>query len=770
MKILLAKSAGFCFGVNNAIDHIVKLLDQGKRVYTLGPIIHNPQMTQQLAQRGVQVVESPEDIPQEEDVVAVIRSHGVPPDIYHRLAARQLTVCDATCPFVAKIHRIVANPPAEAAAVLIAGDPNHPEVVGIRGHSALPAYVFRTEAELDEIYKNNPDLFTKNVVVVAQTTFHTGAWEKCVKKIKKYCTNPVIFDTICNATAERQAEAVALAKNSDLMVIVGGRHSSNTAKLRDVCAPYCKTILIETAEELDKSLFCGVRTVGLTAGASTPADIIKEVVHTMTDILQNENDMQETPAEGTSPAVEPVAPEQGTAAAPAEAAVSDEQAAPAEQEKSLDDMSFEEALEASLQQWSTDDERVRGIVVGISPSEVQVEVIGRKQTGYIPLEELTADPNAKPEDIVSIGDELELLVMRTNDLEGTVMLSKRRVDAQKGWEKIVEAHATGEVLEGVVTDVVKGGVLAVTHNVRVFIPASQASVQRMEDLSPLLKKRVKFRIIEVNNNRRRAVASIRSVAREERKRQEEAFWAQAEVGQTYTGKVKSLTSYGAFVDLGGVDGMIHISELSWTRIKHPSEVVKVGDVVQVYIRDLDREKKRISLGYRKAEDNPWEIFKAKYPVGSVVNAKIVGMTTFGAFAEIFPGVDGLIHISQIADRRIDKPQDVLKIGQQVTAKITNIDYDNKRISLSIRALLEPQNADDPDAVKAATEETPAAEVPVEADAAETPAETPAPVEQPAPAEQAAAEEAAADESATEAPAEPAEAPEAGEAEAEAAEE
>ena len=375
-------------------------------------------------------------------------------------------------------------------------------------------------------------------------------------------------------------------------------------------------------------------------------------------------------------------------AAPAEA--------PAEPAKSFEEMSFEEALEASLQSLNTD-ERVRGIVVGIAPNEVQVEVVGRKQAGYIPLDELSADPNVNPEDVCKVGDELELLIMRTNDQEGTIMLSKKRIDALKGWDMVVAAEESGAVMEGVVTDVIKGGLLAVTNGVRVFIPASHASVARMEDLTPLLRQNVRFRIIEVNQSRRRAVGSIRAVAKEERKEKEEAFWAQAEVGQQYTGVVKSLTSYGAFVDLGGVDGMIHISELSWSRIKHPSEVVNVGDTVDVYIRDLDHEKRKISLGYRKSEDNPWEIFKAQYPIGSVVDAKIVGMTAFGAFAQIIPGIDGLIHISQIADRRIEKPQDELKIGQEVKVKITNVDYDKKRISLSIRALLE-------DGEGAATEE------------------------------------------------------------------
>ena len=502
-----------------------------------------------------------------------------------------------------------------------------------------------------------------------------------------------------------------MSQKSDVMVIVGGRQSSNTAKLRDVCQQGCRTILIETADELSSGPFAGAKVVGLTAGASTPADIIKEVLSTMSESVNNEvqeNETLPTAEEAAAPASESPAAEQAAETAPEAPA----EAVPEAPAKSFEEMSFEEALEASLQSLSTD-ERVRGVVVGIAPNEVQVEVVGRKQAGYIPADELSAT-GANPADLVKIGDELDLLIMRTNDQEGTIMLSKRRVDALKGWDTVVAAEASGDILDGVVTDVIKGGLLAVPPGVRVFIPASQASAVRMEDLSPLLKQEVRFKIIEVNQSRRRAVGSIRAVAREERKEKEAAFWAQAEVGQRYTGVVKSLTSYGAFVDLGGVDGMSHISELSWSRIKHPSEVVNVGDTVDVYIRDLDTEKKKISLGYRKAEDNPWEIFKANYPIGSVVDAKIVGMTTFGAFAQIIPGIDGLIHISQIADRRIEKPQDELKIGQEVKVKITNVDYDSKRISLSIRALLE-----DGAAVETAAEEAVSEEAPAEAAAEES---------------------------------------------------
>ena len=430
------------------------------------------------------------------------------------------------------------------------------------------------------------------------------------------------------------------------MIVIGGRHSSNTAKLCDVCKPYCTTYLVETANELPIAQIKAAKNVGITAGASTPASIIKEVLVTMTDIKVGQDQSEENT-----------------------------------------ELSFEEMLEESLKSLNTD-EKVRGVVVGIAPNEIQVDV-GRKQAGFVPASELSFDPNARPEDIVKIGDELDLLIMRTNDQEGTIMLSKKRLDAFKGWDIVSKAEEEGTVLTGYVTDVIKGGVIAITNGVRIFIPASQATEIRGQALETLLKQEVKFRIIEVNRSRRRAVGSIRSVLQEEKKKLAEQFWEAAEENKEYHGIVKSLTTYGAFVDLGGVDGMIHISELSWDRIKHPSEVVNVGDEVTVFIKVLDREKGKISLGYKRDEDNPWEILKKDYPVGTVVDVTIAGITEFGAFARIIPGIDGLIHISQIANERIEKPQDVLTVGQVVKAKITEIDFEKKRVSLSIKALLEP---------------------------------------------------------------------------------
>ena len=542
----------------------------------------------------------------------------------------------------------------------MAGNAQHPEVQGIIGNCKAECYTFNNEGELDNLLTNILKENNKLVKVVAQTTFDTKEWKKSVKKLKKLCTNSKIFDTICNATSVRQSEADCIAAQSDFMVVIGDRHSSNTAKLFDICKRRCEnTVLIETAGELDLHQVRCAKRIGVTAGASTPAKIIKEVLDTMSEeIKSGETNFEE---------------------------------------------SFEEMLEESLKNLNTN-ERVMGTVLSIAPNEVQVDV-GRKQTGFIPVSELSNDPNVKPEDIVKVGDEIELLIMKTNDQEGTIMLSKRRVDAQKGWEELQEKVDSQEILTSKVTEAVKGGVIVIYNGVRVFIPASQATASRDEKLEDLVGQEVNFRLIEVSQRGRykRAIGSIRSVLKEQRAAQREEFWKNCEIGKRYTGVVKSLTSYGAFVDLGGVFGMIHISELSWTHIKHPSEVVNVGDTVEVYVKDINEETKKISLGFKNADDNPWAILKRDYPEGTVCKATIVGLTDFGAFANIIPGIDGLIHISQIANRRIDKPSDVLSVGETVDVKITLIDFDKKRVSLSMRALLPEDEQQAPKAEEAAEE-------------------------------------------------------------------
>lgn len=637
--ITVAETAGFCFGVNRAVDIVFKLLKQNKKVATLGPIIHNPQLVENLSQRGVRIVKSPDEV--NSDEIIVIRSHGVSKDVYDRINELQLNFVDATCPYVSKIHRIVSENSLDGKTVIIAGDKSHPEVIGIKGHCANGAYVVADALELENLYAKL-DINEKNsIILVAQTTYNTNLWHECVLIAKKVYTNIKIFGTICSATNKRQNEAEILASENDLMIVIGGKQSSNTKKLSQVCENFCKTFLIETMDELDNINLLEYDKIGITAGASTPAYIIKEVLKTMSEILRNE-------------------------------------------ENELD---FATLLEQSLESEKIyNGKRVKGIVTTVAANEVHVD-IGAKQAGIIPADELTDNPNLKVEDIVKKGDELDLCVVKVNDQEGIVTLSKKRFDSQAGFEKLKKAYEDQAVIDGVITDVVRGGVLVFACNTKLFVPASQCSTHRIEDLSTLLKNQVKLKIIEINENRNRAKGSIRAVMAKEREEQQAKFWEEVEVGKTYSGEVKSLTEYGAFVDLGGIDGMIHVTELSWSKIKHPSEIVKKGDVVEVYIKDIDKEKKRISLGYKKAEDNPWVVFTNKYNVDDVVSVKVVSLAAYGAFAEIIPGVDGLIHISQIANKHVEKIADVLKAGEVVDAKIIEIETDKKRVSLSMRALL-----------------------------------------------------------------------------------
>ena len=636
-EIKVAKSAGFCFGVDRAVKLVYGELEKGnKSVATLGPIIHNADVVNDLTDKGVRIADSVDDL--EEGEKAVIRSHGVGKKIYEGLDQKGNAYIDATCPFVARIHKIVREKTEEGYFILIAGDKDHPEVQGIVGHCDENYYVFKDEDQLKSFFSKNYKNLEKKLAIVAQTTYNILIWGECLKVIPKDDENILVFDTICNATSQRQSDAALLSKEVDVMIVVGGKNSSNTIKLYNVCSENCPSYHIENADELYSLNLKNAEKIGITAGASTPAYIIKEVQNTMAEILE-------------------------------------------------DDINFEEALEQSFKKVHTG-ERVKGYIAAVNNSEAIVD-IGTKHTGYVPLSELTDDQTKKPSDIVSVGEEVDLIVTKINDQEGIVTLSKKKVDELVGFDNISKAKEEDAVLDGVVLNVVKGGILVSVDGVRVFVPASQTGLGRDKNLDELLKQKVQIKIIEVNESRRRAVGSIKAVAKAQREAAKAAFWETAEIGKVYKGEVKSLTNYGAFVDLGGIDGMVHISELSWGRIKHPSQVVKVGDILEVYIKELDKESGRISLGFKKAEDNPWVKFQNNYNVGDVVKATIVSITPFGAFAQIIEGVDGLIHISQIANERIEKPQDVLKVDQVVKAKITEIDFDKKRVSLSIKALLEP---------------------------------------------------------------------------------
>ncbi|MCX7614174.1 MAG: bifunctional 4-hydroxy-3-methylbut-2-enyl diphosphate reductase/30S ribosomal protein S1 [Clostridiales bacterium] len=643
MTIAIAKTAGFCFGVSRAVALAKETSLKHGTIYTLGPIIHNKNVIEQLEKYGVRSVDDLENIP--DGSFVIIRTHGVSKEVYDKLHAKGCLYSDATCPFVEKIHDIVKREATEGRLILIIGTRGHPEVTGIEGWCDKAVVIESLDA-LEKWFRETKNAENLPVSVVVQTTSNRNIWNSCAGFLKKSCTNARIFDTICNATVMRQQEARELAMKSDMMIVIGDKNSSNTKHLCEICRDLCKsTVLVESADELDKASISSAMKIGITAGASTPAWIIKEVVATMSEEVRTESNEN-----------------------------------------------FAELLEQSFKTLNTGD-KVEGVITNITPMEIHVD-LGVKQAGYIPISEMSDDPTYKPEEHVKVGDKIETFVIRVNDLEGMIMLSRKRLDAIKGWEKIEAAREDKTPVEGIIVEENKGGIVAICNGVRVFIPASQSGLPKDAKLSDLLKTKQRLRITEVNRARRRVVGSIRSVQMDERRISSDKVWETIEIGKEYKGVVKSLTSYGAFVDIGGVDGMVHVSELSWNRIKHPSEVVHVGDEIDVHVIALDKEKKKISLGYRLSQNNPWKQFEDKYKVGDTASAKVIKFMPFGAFAEIITGVDGLIHISQIATRRIEKAEDALKLGETVEVKITDIDYEKKKISLSIKALLAPPAQED----------------------------------------------------------------------------
>ena len=677
-EITVAANAGFCFGVKRATDRLEEALREaksGERIFTLGHLIHNETYNESLRRRGVDAIGT-EDIEriaaeasEREPVTVLVRAHGCPREITERLetlanANPHFRWLDCTCPYVKKIHRIATEHSTEDHFLILIGAANHPEVIGIMSCFDGEKYVFSSAEEMElALSQRAEDKMHKKIpVMVAQTTQNLVNWQKSQKIIKKLYTNAIIFDTICSVTELRQTEAAELAGNCDFMVVIGGRESSNTAKLYEICRNRCdKTIWIASAAELDVAQLSGSQHIGIVAGASTPSDEIEEVYKTMSEMKEN----------------------------------------------------FEKMLEETEVSTLNTGDVVIGTVTHVSDAELQLDV-GAGVTGYIKADQITNDPAFKLTENFKNGDKVEAFVIRVSDIEGVAELSKKRADADKNWQNIVAACENKTVLEGKVAEAVKGGVVIYCDANRVFVPASQTGVPKDGDLATLVGTTVQFKIIEVKSPKK-AIGSIRVVQREARREQEAAFWAGIEVGKTYTGEVKSMTSYGAFVDLGGVDGMVHVTELSWKHIKSPAEVVSVGDTITVFVKSFDPEKKRISLGYKTEETNPWNIFKSQYAVGDIASVKIVSMMPFGAFAEIVDGVDGLIHISQIAMQRIAKPADLLEIGQIVDARIIEIDDEKQKVSLSIRSLLEeaaaaaeamPEEYTDEEAVaeEAATEE------------------------------------------------------------------
>lgn len=687
-QFLVAESAGFCFGVRRSVEMAESVLARFGSCLSYGELIHNDDVVSALQEKGMRVITSPSEAGCGDRVI--IRAHGVSRSVIDSLEAAGAEVVDATCPRVKHIHRIVSRAAEEGQYVLVIGMRNHPEVEAICGWCGACS-VIESEEEASAWAQLHPDLVDHPICVVVQTTQTQRFFKNCVNSLKKRCTNLRIFDTMCFATFTRQNEAAELASRCDAMVVIGGKHSANSLHLAQICQEACPNVqFVERAAELDLVKLAGCETVGLTAGASTPSWIIKEVRKAMDELKVEETIAVEEATEAT--AAEEKAPE---AAAPAT-------------ETPAEEVSFDAMLEESLKS-IYNGEKVTGVVTGISGTEVTVD-LGMKYTGFIPTTDFT-DAGEKVEDCVKLGDEIEALVVRVNDVEGTAMLSKKRLDNIKFWDDVEAAAENGSVVEGTVTETNKGGVVVNVKGVRVFVPASQTDLPREAELGQLLKNTVKLKITEVNKARKRVVGSIRRAAAAERHAMREELWNTIEVGKRYKGVVKSLTSYGAFVDIGGVDGMVHVSELSWGRIHNPAEVVKVGDELEVYVIGFDKDAHRISLGFKDPEANPWKLFTDQYSVGDVASVKIVKLMQFGAFAEVLPGVDGLIHISQVADHRIAKVDDVLHVGDVVDAKITAIDNENQKISLSIRALLEPEapSEDADEAEETAEEEAPAEE-------------------------------------------------------------
>ena len=649
-EVTVAKHAGFCFGVKRATDRLEEALvnaKKGERICTLGHLIHNETYNDSLRRRGVETV-SLEDVQElaktaspERPVTVLVRAHGCTRETAEtlKLAAEAnpyFSWIDCTCPFVKKIHKIAEECNPEEFFFILIGAQAHPEVVGIMSFFDGEKYVFATAEELESSLSQQvgDKMHKKTPVMAAQTTQKLDNWNKSQKKLKKLYTNAKIFDTICSVTEERQTEAEALSKRCDFIIVIGGRESSNTAKLYEICRTYCtQTVWIASAAELDPAACATAQHIGIVAGASTPSGEIQEVYKTMSEMKEN----------------------------------------------------FEELLETQCLTLNTGDV-VTGTVTHVSDAELQLDV-GAGVTGYIKADQISNDPTFKLTENFKNGDQVKAFVIRVSDIEGVAELSKKRVDADENWQTLVDACENKTVLEGKVTKAVKGGVEIIYNANRVFVPASQSGVPKDGDLAVLVDTTVSFKVIEIKPGKK-AIGSIRIVLNEARRAQVADFWAGIEIGKTYHGTVKSLTSFGAFVDLGGVDGMVHVTELSWKHIKNPAEVVAVGDEIDVFVKSFDPENKRISLGYKTEESNPWNLFKSQYAIGDIASVKIVNMMPFGAFAEIIDGVDGLIHISQIAMKRIAKPAEMLEIGQVVDARIIDIDDEKQKVSLSIRSLLE----------------------------------------------------------------------------------
>lgn len=653
-NIRVAESAGFCFGVKRAIEMAYEAIGVEPKLYSYGQLIHNKTVTDDLASKGLEIVESLDGLT---EGTLLIRSHGVGKALYDEAEAKGLKILDGTCPFVKKIHNIVHDKLAEGLGIIIVGDGTHPEVIGINGWCENAAVILEDE----EAAKTKEIPEKEKYAVVVQTTFRQAKFDKILEILQDRGVNMEIHNTICSATEKRQTEAEELSKTVDKMIVIGGKNSSNTQKLVEICAKNCgNTVHIETICDLVLNNFGKDDKIGITAGASTPPAIIKEVVVTMSEALEN--------------AVQNLG--------------------------GSEEATFEQMLEESLVTLHTGDV-VKGTVIQVVNEEVSVN-LGFKSDGIIARGEFSSDPTVIPSKTVQPGDEIEVFVVRVNDGDGNVMLSRKRIEAQKGIEEIEAAYNDKAVVTGTVTNVVKGGLIAVVNGVNVFIPSSQVSNRFIEDLSVFNGQELEFNIIEVDRVKRRFIGGRKALVEQEIAAKRAALFETIQAGSRVNGTVSRLTDFGAFVDLGGVDGLIHISEMSWGRISNPKEVLKEGQEVEVFVLDVDKEKGKISLSLKDADKNPWKLAAEKYAVGSIVEGKVVRMVPFGAFVELEPGVDGLVHISQIANKHVVKPEDELKVGEIINVKVLEVNPEQKKISLSKRQADAP--VEEAPAEEAATEE------------------------------------------------------------------
>ena len=631
MEIILAKSAGFCPGVRRAVDMVYEQTKEKEGiepVYTYGPIIHNDEVVKDLEEKGVKVIHSLDELDHLVKGTVIIRSHGVSRHTCETIEAKGFHILDATCPFVKRIHNIVEEQGKEGRDIIIIGNPEHPEVQGIQGWCLTPSTVIHTVDEAVSFSQQND----KKLCMISQTTFNYIKFKELFEILCKKGYDINCIKSICNATAVRQEEARTIASKADAMIVIGDKNSSNTQKLYEISKKECEnTYYIQTLVDLDLTAFESIRNVGITAGASTPNNIIEEV-HT-----------------------------------------------------AMSEMSFEQLLEASLKT-IRNGEVVEGTVIDVKEDEIILN-IGYKADGIITRNEYSNTANLDLTTVVNVGDTMQAKVLKVNDGEGQVLLTYKRLLAEKGNKRLEDAYNNKEVLTAKVVNVLDGGLSVVVEEARVFIPASLVSDTYEKNLAKYEGQEISFVITEFNPRKRRIIGDRKQLLLAEKAQKQKELFERINVGDVVEGKVKNVTDFGAFIDLGGADGLLHISEMSWGRVENPKKLLKVGDDITVLIKDIQGEK--IALSLKFADQNPWLTAAEKYAVCNVVEGKVARMTDFGAFVELEPGVDALLHVSQISREHVEKPADVLKVGETITAKVVDFNEEDRKISLSIKAMEMP---------------------------------------------------------------------------------